>query len=228
MPLIRGHHEFDDHYTQLPNAWLRDNRLSFKARGLIALVMSHAQGWSLSVNTLAEQNQEGKDAIRSAIVELETLGYLSRTQVNDAGRFGESIWTTHDPADLPMTENPMTDNPTPKKNILKEEQVKNTKELKSQMIEKQSKPRAHPLPEDFRPSEKSYKLMSEHFPWVDLKLETHAFRAYWLSTSKNSNKTNWDMTWENWIRNCAKWNKVDAYKKLEKPTAKRKFGVAND
>jgi hypothetical protein len=125
MPLVRGHHSFDNHYTQIPNHWLRDPRLSFKARGLIALVMSHSQGWSLSINSLAEQNQEGKDAIRSAINELEKFGYLTRSQVNEGGRFGESVWYTHDPADLPMTENPTTENPTPKNNIIKEEQVKN-------------------------------------------------------------------------------------------------------
>jgi len=125
MPVIRGHHSFDNHFTQIPNNWLRDSRLSFKARGLIALVMSHSQGWSLIVNSLAEQNQEGKDAIRSAINELEHYGYLTRSQLNEAGRFGESIWITHDPAEIPMAENPTTENPTPKKNIIKEEKVKN-------------------------------------------------------------------------------------------------------
>lgn len=129
MPLIRGHHSFDNYYTQIPNQWVRDNRLSFKARGLLTLVMSHTQGWSLSINSLAEQNQEGKDAIRSAINELEQFGYLSRSQVNEGGRFGEAVWVTSDPfatdcADLPMAENPMTENPTPKKNNNKEEQVK--------------------------------------------------------------------------------------------------------
>jgi len=128
MPLIRGHHSFDDHFTQIPNDWLRDNRLSFKARGILAMLMSHTQGWSLSINTIAKQNQEGKDAIRSAVQELEKYGYLYRTQVNEGGRFGESIWITQDPADLPMAENPTTENPTTKNNNIKEEHIKNTKE----------------------------------------------------------------------------------------------------
>jgi hypothetical protein len=128
MPLIRGHHSFDDHFTQIPNDWLRDNRLTLKARGLMALLMSHREGWSLSINTLANQNQEGKDAIRSAIHELEQCGYLYRTQVNEGGKFGESVWITQDPADYPMSENPTTENPTPKNNNLKEQQVKNNKE----------------------------------------------------------------------------------------------------
>lgn len=128
MPLIRGHHDFDDHFAQIPNSWLRDARLSFKARGLLALLMSHREGWSLSVNALASQNQEGKDAIRSAIQELEGYGYLYRTQSNEGGKFGEAIWITTDPLDLPLADFPTTDNPTPKNTIIKEDQVKNNKE----------------------------------------------------------------------------------------------------
>ena len=129
MPLIRGQHAFDNHFTQVPNEWLRDSRLTFKARGLLSLVMSHTQGWSLSVNSLAAQNKEGRDSIRSAILELEQCGYLRRSQANSQGRFGDTTWTTLDPADLPLTENPTTENPTtvnptPKKNNLKEEQFK--------------------------------------------------------------------------------------------------------
>ena len=126
MPLIRGHHSFDDHYTQIPNEWLRDVRLTFKARGVLAMIMSHTAGWSLSIASLAARNQEGKDAIRSAIKELEDLGYLLRTQENDGGRFGETVWITQDPAGLPSSGFPSSDNPTPKKNIVKEEHIKET------------------------------------------------------------------------------------------------------
>ena len=90
--------------------------------------MSHREGWSLSVNALASQNQEGKDAIRSAIQELEGYGYLYRTQSNEGGKFGEAIWITTDPSDLPLADFPTTDNPTPKNTIIKEDQVKNNKD----------------------------------------------------------------------------------------------------
>lgn len=126
MPLIRGHHAFDDHFTQIPNHWVRDNRLSLKARGLLTMLMSHRPGWSLSINSIANECQEGKDAIRSAIAELEKFNYLERSQVNESGRYGEAIWTTKDPEDSPLSENPLADNPTTKNTITKEEQVKNT------------------------------------------------------------------------------------------------------
>ena len=135
MPLIRGNHSFDDHFTQIPNSWLRDDRLTFKARGLLGLVMSHSTGWTLSINSIAEQNLEGKDAIRSAIAELQKFGYLSRDQLNEFGRFGEAMWVTHDPSENPTSENPMTENPTPKNNKLKEEQsFKNSKRTTAQNL----------------------------------------------------------------------------------------------
>jgi hypothetical protein len=131
MPLVRGFHSFDDHFTQIPNEWLRDSRLTFKARGLLAMLLSHSEGWSLSMAAIAEQNQEGKDAIRSAIAELQEFGYLSRSQVNDNGRFGEAVWVTQDPtatplAGFPSSGFPSSGNPTPKNNNLKEEQLTNT------------------------------------------------------------------------------------------------------
>lgn len=126
MPLVRGHHDFDDHFTQIPNSWVRDSRLSLKARGLLAMLMSHRQGWSLSIQGIASEGREGKDSIRAAIQELEKFGYLEREQINENGRFGEAVWTTCDPEDLPMAEKPMTENPPVKNNNIKEEHIKNT------------------------------------------------------------------------------------------------------
>lgn len=121
MPIVRGHHSFDDKFTQIPNAWLRDSRLSLKAIGLLAQLMSHEPGWQLSVNSLAYANQVGKDAIRSAVGELEEFGYLLRVQTREEGKFSETIWYTQDPSDpcqdkKPLAENPTSDNPHLKNN----------------------------------------------------------------------------------------------------------------
>ena len=126
MPLIRGHHSFDDNYTQIPNAWVRDERLSYKARGVLVELMSHRPGWSVSVASMSERGKDGKDAIKSAIRELEAVGYLQREQTRtDGNRFGETNWVTREPlTGFPLTEIPTTDNPTPKKTITKEEPVK--------------------------------------------------------------------------------------------------------
>jgi hypothetical protein len=64
------------------------------------------------------------------------------------------------------------------------------------------------LPEDWQPKESDVQLMKEHFPSIDLKLETHAFRDYWASVAgAKGKKADWDATWRNWIRNSYKRNK---------------------
>jgi hypothetical protein len=61
------------------------------------------------------------------------------------------------------------------------------------------------LPEDWQPREEDFLLMKEHFPSLDLKLETHAFRDYWRSVAgAKGRKSDWDATWRNWIRNSYK------------------------
>jgi hypothetical protein len=125
MPLIRGHHSFDDQFAQIPNAWLRDSRLSLKAIGLLAQIMTHVPGWNMSINSLSNRNNAGRDQIRTAISELEEFGYLTREQSREDGRFSETIWRTSDPTDIPLSENPTTGNPTTKNTITKEEQIKN-------------------------------------------------------------------------------------------------------
>jgi hypothetical protein len=96
------------------------------------MLLSHAEGWQLNIQTIAYANREGKDAIRSAIKELEDLGYLRREQPVANGKFQEVIWTTQDPENstippvsgFPMTEKPMTENPQYKNTITKEKQIK--------------------------------------------------------------------------------------------------------
>lgn len=127
MPLIRGDHYFDNHFTQIPNSWLRDNRITFKARGLLAQILSNSTGFRLSIRSIAENNKEGRDAIRSAVKELEFYGYLEPVG-QDAGEYA---WKTKDPhrSDNPpsRSENPAnsrSDNPTTK-NTNKNTKVKN-------------------------------------------------------------------------------------------------------
>ena len=132
MPLIRGHHSFDDQFAQIPNAWLRDSRLSLKAIGLLAQIMTHVPGWNMSINSLASRNNVGKDQIRTAIAELEEFGYLTREQSREEGKFAETIWKTCDPSEKPLSDNPTTENPTIKNTIPKEDQIKNNERTLSE------------------------------------------------------------------------------------------------
>jgi len=198
MPLIRGHHEFDDHFTQIPNDWVRDNRLSLKSRGLLAMLMSHRAGWSLSINAIAREAQEGKDALRTAIAELEKLGYLERSQVNESGRYGEAIWTTKDPADIPLSGYPLSENPSIKKNISKEEQSKNTMLLQFEEFWKE-----YPRKVDRAAALRAFKSALKRASFEDLLAGAIAYRN---DPARKPEFTKYPATWLNadaWLNAAA-------------------------
>lgn len=98
--LIRSRIRFEREFTQLPNAWLRDNRLSFRARGLLSLLMSHKPGeFKVTLKALAKDNPEGVDALRVAVEELERIGYLKRYRKARGGQFQPDTWELCDPHD---------------------------------------------------------------------------------------------------------------------------------
>jgi hypothetical protein len=124
MPLIRGHHSFDDHFTQIPNDWLRDKRISLGAKGLLAQLLSHAPGWRISQESLGRDNGVGRDAIRTLINELLEAGYLMRSEERERGEkgyLGGYTYTTQDPTQ----DNPTQANPLLKKNNIKNNNIKN-------------------------------------------------------------------------------------------------------
>lgn len=90
---------FERDFTQIPNAWVRDERLSRKARGVLTEIMSHQVGWHVSVRGLEKTGPEGRDAIRAALVELKEAGYLQVSQTRgDGGRFNEVEYELCDPS----------------------------------------------------------------------------------------------------------------------------------
>ncbi|WP_055588665.1 helix-turn-helix domain-containing protein [Peterkaempfera griseoplana] len=91
-------------FTMLHNAALRDRRLSRRARGLLGEISTHRDGFGISIPSLVAAGPEGRDAIRSALAELETYGYLHRRQERDpeTGRLGDAVYEITDmPDELP-------------------------------------------------------------------------------------------------------------------------------
>ena len=73
-------------YTVMSNFHLKDKRLSLKAKGLLSQMLSLPDDWDYTLSGLSYINRESKDAIRSAVNELETAGYIRRRQTTDALR----------------------------------------------------------------------------------------------------------------------------------------------
>lgn len=114
MAIKRTRLAFEEHYTQIPNAWLRDRRLSRRARGLLAELMTHQVGWEITTESLIEGGTEGRDAVLKTLAELEAYGYLTRHKYREGGKFKGTDYLITDPAeeavteDSPRPENPVT------------------------------------------------------------------------------------------------------------------------
>ncbi len=86
--MIRRAARPDTHFTILRNDVLRDKRLSYRARGLLAAILSRPDNWSIRADQLAIESKEGRGAVRTALQELRECGYL-KTIVRkvEGGRF---------------------------------------------------------------------------------------------------------------------------------------------
>ena len=109
-------------YTVMSNYHLKDKRLTLKAKGLLSQMLSLPDDWDYTLSGLAKINKESKDAIRTAINELEDAGYVFRRQiVLPNGKFGGNDYTIYErprpvspSSAIPLSENPPTVIPTPK------------------------------------------------------------------------------------------------------------------
>ena len=122
-------------YTVMSNFHLKDKRLSLKAKGLLSQMLSLPDDWDYTLSGLCFINRESKDAIRSAINELERAGYIRRRQTIDAtGKFGANEYSIYERpiTDVPSSENPTTEKPITKKPLPENPTQLNTKKLSTQ------------------------------------------------------------------------------------------------
>lgn len=89
-------------YSTLDTRSLSDSRLSFRARGVLAFLLSKPDNWEFSAESIAGFGQEGRDAIRAALRELVAVGYLVRLTVRgDHGHLATETVLYEHPDDAP-------------------------------------------------------------------------------------------------------------------------------
>lgn len=115
MAVIRV--EKNTNYTTMSNYHLRDKKLSLKAIGLLSKILSLPEKWDYTVAGLASICKEGRDAVQTALMELEAAGYIERRQTHGPdGAFSNNEYVVHEePVSAPLTENPSTVNPSTEK-----------------------------------------------------------------------------------------------------------------
>jgi len=200
MPLIRGHHTFDDHFTQIPNDWVRDSRLTLKAIGLLTQLMSHRPGWIMSISSLARFNKTGVRTIKSAVEELELNGYLVRSkkqQHNPDGTFADYVWTTADPLQNDATA----------KSVDAKVHIKNTITKEQQITKNKQENKATKITDNWKPSQSIIDDYAVKYKGLNHQRELEKFINYYQS--KDIARKSWDGSYRNWLLNAMDYQGID-------------------
>jgi hypothetical protein len=80
----------ESHFTVIRNDVLRDSNLSYRARGILAAILSRPDNWRISREALAAEGREGRDAVNTALNELAVAGYIRRTRTQQP----DGTWIT--------------------------------------------------------------------------------------------------------------------------------------
>ncbi|WP_318766745.1 DnaD domain-containing protein [Lactiplantibacillus carotarum] len=107
-------------YTVIDNKMIRDESLSWKAKGVFAYLWSMPDDWEFYETEVMTHAKDGRDSLRGAIKELQDAHYMRRTRVrNEKGQVKTSDWELSDKPMLekptqekPTQDNPMQENPT--------------------------------------------------------------------------------------------------------------------
>lgn len=111
-------------YTTMSNYHLKDRRLSYKAKGLLSVILSLPDEWDYSLKGLAYISGDGIDSVRGGIRELENFGYISRGEQtrDELGRMSSNEYFVYENPDQnpyfqpPTTGNPISDTNSKSKN----------------------------------------------------------------------------------------------------------------
>lgn len=113
-----------ERFTALSNTIVRDDKLSWKARGIFLYLFSQSDDWDFYETEVANHATDGRDSLRSGLKELEEKGYIQRERVrNEKGQLMSSNWLL---SDKPMLKKPMYDYPTQVSGTLSNTNLSNT------------------------------------------------------------------------------------------------------
>jgi DnaD/phage-associated family protein len=121
----------NSNYVVMSKVGLHDDRLSWKAKGLLAYMLSMPNDWKFYDDELVKHARDGKDALKSAIKELKQYGYMRRERrQNEQGKIE---WETI-VYEEPYTENPSMEKPCMENPSMENPQLLNNKELNNNLL----------------------------------------------------------------------------------------------
>lgn len=108
----------DRDYTVINNTFLRDERLSWQAKGVFTYLLSLPEDWVICMSEIETHASNGRDSLRRCIKELKEFGYLEHNQSKEGGKFSTSVYkiienpcAEKSDTEKPLAEKPQAENP---------------------------------------------------------------------------------------------------------------------
>lgn len=127
-----------DNFTILDNTCIRDDRISWKAKGVHTYLMSLPDDWKIHISEIVNHSSDGKAALYSAIQMLEEYGYIKkiRNRRKD-GCFENTVYQVFESPEAkdvdagvhPLTDFPDVDNPDMENPVLDNRTLLTTNKL---------------------------------------------------------------------------------------------------
>jgi DnaD/phage-associated family protein len=139
----------NSNYTVMSNVGLNDANLTFKAKGLLAFLLSKPDDWRTNDRYLATVGPDGRSAVQAGLKELEIAGYLKRSKYkDDRGQWKwHSIIYDEPWLDFPATEKPWLDFPsTDYPSTENQATITSTEVISTEVIKKEEEEEENPPP----------------------------------------------------------------------------------
>lgn len=107
----------NSNYVVMNRTALNDERLSWKAKGIVAYMLSMPDDWKFYIKEIATHSKDGEDSLRTGIKELKECGYVKRYPIKDEQTKKIIEWETH------IYESPQVEKPEQEKPLMEKPQV---------------------------------------------------------------------------------------------------------
>ncbi|PGM95330.1 DnaD domain-containing protein [Bacillus cereus] len=119
----------DNNYSVINNTGLKDQRLSWKAKGILAYILTLPDDWVFYREELSQHAKDGINSLRAGMQELKEYGYIKRFPIRDEKNKiirWETIIYEIPVDDFPSVENPPAGNPVDGNLLVENRKLLNT------------------------------------------------------------------------------------------------------
>ncbi|PGS79282.1 phage replication protein [Bacillus cereus] len=117
----------DKNYTAINNTGLKDTRLSWKAKGILAYILTLPDDWIFYMEEVTKHSTDGIASLKAGMKELKECGYVKRFPIKgEDGKISRWEMIIYE---VPQVEKPLVENPPVENLPIENQPLLSTKEL---------------------------------------------------------------------------------------------------